>query len=279
MQRLLRWLLLPAAVLLLAACSRQDLYSQLNERQANEVVAALHDAGLGAHKSASRDGKSYSVSTGPRDFSRAVEVLQARGLPRQAFDSLGDVFKKEGFVSSPLEERARFIHALSQELSSTLTSIDGVVQARVHVSVPERQPLATQSTPATASVFIKHRAGEDLSQQVGKIKALVVNAMEDLPYDNVTVALFPAEPAPPAASRPTGVVAGLDGSKLVLATGGVAIVALIAALLLWWRQRQPWRRGPAQRTASRIADAEHAGTADSHPVLRAVGDSRAGSGG
>ena len=236
-RRIAPWLA-PLVLALLTACSQQELYGQLNERQANEMVAMLRNAGLEAEKAPARDGKSFVVNTSANDFSRAVEVLHAGGFPRESFDTLGQVFKKEGFVSSPTEERARFTHALSQELSNTLSNIDGVVQARVHVSVPERNPLADKPTPATASVFIKHRPGTDLSQQVGKIKGLVVNAMEGLPYDNVTVAMFPAEPIPPAAPRSALAVAWANYGNVIVAVAGAGVLAVIAALLLGWRQRR-----------------------------------------
>ena len=236
--------LAPLALVLLAACSQQELYGQLNERQANEMVAVLRNAGLAAEKSPSRDGKAYVVSTNAHDFSRAVEVLHAGGFPRDSFDTLGQVFKKEGFVSSPTEERARFTHALSQELSNTLSNIDGVVQARVHASVPDKNPLADKPTPATASVFIKHRPGVDLSQQVGKIKGLVVNAMEGLPYDNVTVAMFPAEPIPPAVQRSALAVAWANYGGAIVTVAGIGLLAVVAALLLGWRQRRR-PQGPA----------------------------------
>ena len=161
----LRRLALAAAActltLLLAACSGQPLYSQLTERQANEMVAALRSAGIDAEKQ-SQEGR-FSVLTASGDFSRAVQVLNAQGLPREAFDTMGKVFKREGFVSSPLEEHARLLHAMSQEISNTLGNIDGVVTARVHLVVPERNPLADKPQPAAASVFIKHRPDRDLS--------------------------------------------------------------------------------------------------------------------
>ena len=71
--------------------------------------------------------------------------------------------------------------------------VDGVVTARVHLVVPERNPLVDKPQPAAASVFIKHRPEKNLAAQTSQIKALVVNSIEGLAYDNVTVALFPAE--------------------------------------------------------------------------------------
>lgn len=241
-----RWLGVPLA-LLLAACSQQELYGQLSERQANEMVAVLRNAGLVADKATARDGKSFTVTTSAGDFSKAVEVLHAGGFPRDNYDTLGQVFKKEGFVSSPLEERARFTHALSQEISNTLSNIDGVVQARVHVSVPEKNPLADKPVPATASVFIKHRPGLDLTQQVGKIKALVVNAIEGLPYDNVTVALFPAEPMPaPQAPTASTTLRTTGLGPVLMGVAGVGTLALLAAFVLWWRQQRQTRAAPSQ---------------------------------
>jgi type III secretion protein J len=183
-----------ALLVLLAGCSSQELYSQLSERQANEMVAVLRSAGIEAEKR-SQDGR-FWVLTSPRDFAQAVRTLNAQGYPRETYDTMGKVFKREGFVSSPLEERARLLHAMSQEISNTLVNIDGVVTARVHLVVPERNPLVDKPQPAAASVFIKHRPEKNLSAQVAQIKALVVNSIEGLAYDNVTVALFPAESIP-----------------------------------------------------------------------------------
>src|SRR5215510_13773854 len=185
---------LAAATLMLAACSEQELYGELSERQANEMVAVLRSAGIAADKT-SHEGK-FSVTTSRSDFSQAVRTLNAQGYPRESFDTMGKVFKREGFVSSPLEERARLMHATSQEIANTIANIDGVVTARVHLVMPERNPLVDKPQPAAASVFIKHRPDKNLSAQTAQIKALVVNSIEGLTYDNVTVALFPAEGMP-----------------------------------------------------------------------------------
>jgi type III secretion protein J len=241
-RRVARLLLPGAAALLLAACGMQDLYTELTEQQANEMVAVLRNAGVNAEKEL-REGKTFAVTARQSEFARAVTLLHASGYPRDTFDNMGRVFKKEGFVSSPLEERARLIHALSQEIANTIAHIDGVVVARVHLAVPEKDPLVDKPHPAAASVFIKHRAGKDLSGSVGQIKALVVNGIEGLPYDNVTVALFPAEPWPEngmAAATPAAAAPGasLDTALVALAGGG-GVVALGGGGLWAWRRRQP----------------------------------------
>jgi len=217
--------------LLLGACSNADLYSQLSERQANELIAALQSAGIMADKR-SKDSRAWTVRVGQADFVRAIDTLRSEGLPRDDFESLGRVFRKEGFVSTPLEERARLIYGLSQELSNTLSSIDGVVVARVHLAVPERDPLADRPRSASASVMVKHRPGVDMSQHIGQIKALVVNSVEGLSYDHVTVSLFAAQDftrnaAQPPVAQP--MATGVAPAGLALGAGGVALGAAVAA--------------------------------------------------
>ncbi|WP_280156090.1 type III secretion inner membrane ring lipoprotein SctJ [Piscinibacter sp. XHJ-5] len=233
-----------ALALVLAGCSSQELYSQLSERQANEMVALLRNAGLSAEKQ-THEGH-FSVLTSSRDFSAAVRTLSAQGYPREQFDSMGKIFKREGFVSSPLEERARLVHALSQEISNTVAQIDGVVMARVHLVVPERNPLSDKLQPAAAAVFIKHRPDKDLAAQTAQIKALVVNSIEGLPYDNVTVALFPAESMPGDAARsaaaPGATAQRRPSLDLPLTAGAAAgTLALGGGGMLWWRRRSAAR--------------------------------------
>ena len=254
-----------ACLMLLAGCSNQELYSQLSERQANEMIAVLRSAGIDAEKQ-SQEGR-YSILTAHADFSQAVRTLSAQGYPRETFDSMGKVFKREGFVSSPLEERARLVHAMSQEISNTLANIDGVVTARVHLVVPDRNPLIDKPQPAAAAVFIKHRPDKDLSGHVTQIKALVVNSIEGLAYDNVTVALFPAEGIGAEGTKAlapllTSETPSARQSSLVapLLSGGVAgSLALGGGGLLWWRRRSSGSRALALTTVRPVPLAAPAG--------------------
>lgn len=179
--------------LVLSACGREALYAELDEQQANEMLAVLVRAGVDAKKI--RAEKSCSIEVDRSDLPKAMDVLKAEGYPRASYDSLGQVFHKEGFVSTPLEERARLLYALSQELSHTISSIDGVVLARVHLAIPERRPMSDDKPLSSASVFIKYKPGSQVVNKTASIKALIVNSMEGLPYENVTVTFFASERA------------------------------------------------------------------------------------
>lgn len=225
-----------ALVLSLSACSEQELYGQLTERQANEMVAVLRSVGLDAQKQVKDNGQ-FALLVDKDEFSQAVEVLRANGYPKDGHDTLGQVFKKEGFVSTPLEEHARLTHALSEEISNTIGNIDGVIMARVHLSMPEKDPLAEKAPPSAASVFIKYRSGVDLNPHIGQIKALVVNAIQGMSYDNVTVALFPSEPWPNKQVREESRL-GAVGRALSWAAGiGVLLAALGGGWWYWQRKR------------------------------------------
>ena len=247
-----------AVTVLLCACSRQELYSNLSERQANEMVAVLSGAGIEAEKEV-KEGQ-FSISTASSDFAPAIRTLSAQGYPRETYDTMGKVFKREGFVSSPLEERARLLHAMSQEISNTLTNIDGVVTARVHLQIPEKNPLADKPQPASAAVFIKYRTDRNLSSQIPQIKALVVNSIEGLAYDNVTVALFPAESIPAEAPKPQAnatPMTQMTGNTPILAgTAAAGLLALGGGGLLWWRRRGTSHAEPKPRAIAAAAPAK-----------------------
>lgn len=217
------------ATLFLVGCDRVNLYSQLSEQQANEVVAILLNAQIDSEKE-SPDSKTWSVRTSKGDLPHAVEVLRNFGYPQEQFQTFGQIFKKESFVSSPLEERARFLYGLSQELAHTISSIDGVVVARVHIALPEKEPLAEKARPSSASVFVKHRPDVAMANHVGSIKALVINSVEGLAYDNVTVTLFPADPWLAATARPAPRSQAANREVMMAAAIGFGLLIPGAAL-------------------------------------------------
>ncbi|RWK57955.1 MAG: EscJ/YscJ/HrcJ family type III secretion inner membrane ring protein [Mesorhizobium sp.] len=187
--------LVVVSMLVLQACS-VELYSNLNQRQANEIVATLMRHGIPAQREAAKDGK-MTVSVQKDRFAEAMAILDESGLPKQEFQTLGDVFKRDGLVSSPVEERATMIYGLSQELSQTISDIDGVLSARVHLVLPENDPLRQRLVPSSASVFIRHRASVPMNELIPQVKMLVAKGIAGLTYDNVSVTLIPVTAAVP----------------------------------------------------------------------------------
>jgi type III secretion protein J len=85
------------------------------------------------------------------------------------------------------------IFALSQELSRTVSDIDGVLTARVLLVLPENDPLREKAVPSSASVFIRYRADMPIEHLVPQIKMLVANGVAGLSYDKVSVILVPVQ--------------------------------------------------------------------------------------
>jgi type III secretion protein J len=238
------------AVVTLCSC-KSELYARVSERDANEILATLYGAGIHAAKN-SRDEKSWSVQVEERDLQRALTLLNQHGLPHEQFSTTGELFKKEGLISTPSEERIRYIYAVSQELSNTLSQIDGVVAARVHPVIPANDPLATRIRPASAAIFIKHRAGANLQAMSPAIKNLVMRSIEGLEYENISLTFVTAEaqvakPGPAVEGRPVAKAGiGLGELGLVAAVGGAI------SLVLAWRARR--RREPEVSPRNSWAD-------------------------
>jgi type III secretion protein J len=231
----LAWLLpLIFLLALLTGCKEMTtLQSGLTDAEANEIVATLQDDGISVQKRAAKDGIAISIEE--QDMSRATALLAAKGLPRHRQARLGEVFKKEGLISSPLEERARYIYALSQELEYTLVQIDGVIVARVHVVLPEKIAPGEPVQPSSAAVFIKHSAGLDPDVVLPRVRQLVARSIPGLgvsALDKVSV-VFVQGTAPAKRTVDPG-----QATALVIRVLGIGIVLLMLAALggLYYRR-------------------------------------------
>ena len=186
--------MLAAVAMLLAGCSKETtLHSGLEEQQANLVMAALIDAGINCSKVAGDEG-TWNVMVDETKFAQAVDLLEKKGLPRRPHQGIGEVFKKTGMISSTSEERIRFMDALAQDLAKTISGIDGVIDARVHIVLPENDPFARHVLPSSAAVAIRSRWDVDLTDVIPSVKGLVKNSIEGLTAEKIMVTSFRDSP-------------------------------------------------------------------------------------
>jgi type III secretion protein J len=229
-----------AALLMLAGCKTQ-LNGGLSEMAANEEVALLLQTGITASRTTDPKTGSFTVMVEQSRFADAVDLLRAHGLPRAHYDSIPDIFKGDGLVSSPTEERARMMYALGQELSRTIADIDGVLSAHVQIVTPDSDPLRLNPPPASAAVFVRYKEGSRVAALMPQIKMLVADGVAGLSYDNVSVimvqAALPAGSVAPAADLQNvyglWVSGGSAGTVRTIAAIMAGLLATAAAAGCW----------------------------------------------
>lgn len=228
-------------IVFISGCNEINLYSNLSEKEANEMQAILLGRGINCDKLEGKE-MTWILTVSKDHMAEAIKILNGYGYPKETFADMGEIFKKQGLVSSHMEERIRYIYALSQEVSETISKIDGVITARVHVVLPDNDPLSEYFQPSSASVFVKHRQTVDFTPFMHQIKQLVVNSIEGLNYDKVTVFNFPA-PVVTAAAPEYSRVMGIEVEKhyagrfrmLVYGLGFFLCAFMIFCIFLVWQ--------------------------------------------
>ncbi|HEX4772157.1 MAG TPA: hypothetical protein VH351_15080 [Bryobacteraceae bacterium] len=233
-----RFLLLLPVVLLLSACSR-TIETGLSQRDAQEIVVTLREGGMDAFAEPETTGKRESatwqvrIRGGSDKNVMAWKILREHGLPHETVAGLDNVFKNSGMIPTAAEEKARMVVGLAGELTRTLRSLPGVVDARVHVVLPDNSTLIdVKDKPATtASVLVRYR-GNRPPLTDDEIRGLVAKGVEGLAAENVDVVQktsnekpLPADMFGPLATRDWITMAALGLSAVTSAGALAAIVS------------------------------------------------------
>lgn len=233
--------------LLLGGCE-STIAQGLDEPQANLILVTLegHEIGGSKEQVATPGGDpTFEVRVSSDDVGRALAVLRAADLPRASEPGLADVFGEGSLVPTATEERARYAAAIAGELAGSIESIDGVLDARVHVAIPEPRGFALddERPRPRASVLIKHLPGEP-PYDIVQIRSLVAGAVHGMAPEDVAVVGVPGPPAPVLTGSlvrvgPISVTRGSSFAlKAVLGTALALDVVLAAALVVLWTRRR-----------------------------------------
>lgn len=177
---------------LVASGCQAVVYSNLDEKEANEMVSVLFSNGIMAERQQVDD--LYSIAVDKSNLPIAISTLKANGLPKAKFASLGEIFGGDELVRTPFHEHARFIHATSQELAQSISEIEGVLTARVHVMLPEKSAISKKRVEkSSAAVFVYTDKASLKSTLPPIIKTLIAHSIDGLDYDGVAVAMFDSQ--------------------------------------------------------------------------------------
>ncbi|GEO24806.1 flagellar M-ring protein [Alicyclobacillus acidoterrestris] len=128
-----------------------------------------------------------SVLVPAKDANEARVQLAEAGLPQSGYIGYSGVSNSMGMTQD--EFNIQVLDALQQSLNETISSIDGVESAQVHIVMPQQQLFVSQTTQdAKASVFVTLGNGVQLSAtQVAGIQQLVAHSVQGLSVNNVSV--------------------------------------------------------------------------------------------
>ncbi|MBL4637845.1 MAG: flagellar M-ring protein FliF, partial [Proteobacteria bacterium] len=162
----------------------QVLFSGMQAKEASEVVSILQQSGI-KYKLDPSTGQ-LLVPAGKIQSLRLK--MAAEGLPRSASPGMDILNEDQGFGTSQFIERARYQRALEQELARSITEIQNIRSARVHLATPKQSVFVRDRKPSTASVVINLYAGRNLEQgQVAAITHMVASSVPNMASDNVNV--------------------------------------------------------------------------------------------
>ncbi len=209
---------------------KSELYSALPEQEANEMLAVLLSAGIDSEKFQVK--QEFGIRVENKDIERAILLLQNKGYPRRTFMGVEEIFPPGGMISSTLEQQARLNYAMTQDLAKTITQIDGVIEARVHIAFAPKGVRPEAPMKHSAAVFIKYDPDYDLRALVPQIRNLVANSIADVAYTDVAVVLVESMPVALAPPGPNPVPLAI----WLPAAVGAGVLIIIGGWLLYRRR-------------------------------------------
>jgi len=160
-----------------------SLYASLPEAEKARVVEALRNGGVDV----TLDPSTGDVLVPTTDYHSARMMLAAQGLPESVPDgyaSIGDI----PMGASRSVESVKIKQSQEIELARSISEIDGVIAARVHLAIPEKSVFARTAVAPSASVFLQLSNGRTLGiHQVNAIVHLVSSSIPSMAKSDVTI--------------------------------------------------------------------------------------------
>ena len=163
--------------------ARTTLFSSLPEHEKSRVVDVLRSNGIDV----SIDKTTGEVLVPSPEYYEAKMKLAAEGLPSSVPQGY-DLLEKIPMGTSRSVEFMKMKQTQEIELARSINEISYIIGARVHLAIPEKSVFVRETSPPTASVFIKLAEGRVLGkEQIRSIVHIVSSSIPNMSSDNVTV--------------------------------------------------------------------------------------------
>lgn len=163
--------------------SKATLYTGMPESEKSRAVDVLVSGGIDA----TINETTGAITVLQSDYHKARMILAAEGLPQGIPDGYS-VISEMPMGTSRSVEAARLRQMQELELARSISELDTVSGARVHLALPERTAFVRDTKPPSASVILTIKPGRSLDEgQVEAIVSLVSTSVPDLPRAAVSV--------------------------------------------------------------------------------------------
>jgi flagellar M-ring protein FliF len=172
------------AFLILHVSSPQmtPLFTDLSYEDSSAILKELERQGIGYELR--NDGGTVMV---PKDrVARLRMSLAGEGLPKGGGVGYEIFDKSDALGTTSFIQNINNLRALEGELARTITALDRVAAARVHLVLPERPLFSRDKVEPSASIVLKVRGTLD-AQQVRAIRHLVASAVNGLKPQRVSI--------------------------------------------------------------------------------------------
>jgi flagellar M-ring protein FliF len=161
------------------------LFTDLAPADASSIVDALNSSGTPYQL-----GNSGATILVPQHQVYDTRLaLSGKGLAPTSGGSGWGLLDKQGITASKFQQQVAYRRALEGELNRTISGIDGVTAAVVHLAIPEKDVFTRETDAPKASVLVDTAPGRDLtSAQVQAVVNLISSAVEGLEPGNVSLA-------------------------------------------------------------------------------------------
>lgn len=160
------------------------LYSDLELEDAKQIVSKLETANI-KYKLA-KNGTEILV---PMEDVNKLRVETADISLSSLGGNVGyEVFDNtDALGSTNFIQNVNLLRALEGELARTISSVDNIRSARVHLVMPKREIFSREEQVPTASIVVKTKEGHLSPQSIQSIQKLVATAVPKLDIKNISI--------------------------------------------------------------------------------------------